>query len=87
MAGFAQCGPGKFGIIKAEDQELTFTIDWDDNGYLTESHAANPDIREQSDIISYRLDADQYRLVRVTAAGTDSESSQSILGGTGDPCG
>lgn len=85
MAGFSSLRPTGFGITNAEGEEVTFTVDWDDNGYLTESHGANPDIREESDIISYRLDADQHRLVRVTAVGTSSESTQSILGGAGDP--
>ena len=85
MAGFSSIAPARFGIIEAEDQEMAFSVDWDDDGITTESHGDDPDLRVESDIISYRFDLDEHRLVRVTAAGTDSESIQSILGGAGDP--
>ena len=84
MAGFSSLSSGGFGIIQADAEQITFTIDWDDDGFITASHASNPSIGVESDIISYRLKKDQHTLVRVTAVGTESESTQSILGGAQD---
>ena len=80
MAGFSGVRPDGFGIIGASRDEIIFSVDWNDDGYLTESHAGNPDIGEESDIISYRLDKEHHRLLRVTAVGTKSESTLPVGG-------
>ena len=85
MAGFSSLRPREFGLTYAGAGELTFTVDWDNDGYITKSHGNNPDIREESDIISYRIDEERDSLIRATAVGTDRESRQTILGGAGDP--
>ncbi len=84
MAGFSSIGPMRFGIEKAAGDELSFTVDWDDDGSVTESHADDDLTFQESDIISYRFDRDAGSLVRVTAEGTASRSSQSLVGGAED---
>jgi len=84
MAGFSSLAPSRFGIEKSAARELSFMVDWNDDGSVTESHAGNDRIAQESDIISYQFDRDRGSLVRVTADGTGSRSSQSLLGGTGD---
>ena len=87
MAGFSSIRPGGFGIINAEDGKLTFSVDWNNDGYLTESHGANPDIREESDSISYHFDAARHRLVRVTAVGPPVNRTNQSSAVRGTRCG
>jgi len=84
MAGFSSLAPSRFGIEKSAARELSFMVDWNDDGSVTESHAGNDRIAQESDIISYQFDGDLGSLVRVTADGTGSRSSQSLIGGAGD---
>ena len=84
MAGFSTIAPTRFGLDSASIQEVSFTVDWNDDGFITRSHGGNDLIVQESDIISYHLDRDRHSLVRVTADGTASRSSQSLIGGTAD---
>lgn len=84
MAGFSPISPSRFGITEAGPDKMSFTIDWDDDGRITESHSTDPAIFQESDIISYRFDGDLNSMVRTTAGGTPSQSSQSLLGGSDD---
>ena len=85
MAGFSSLSPGSFGVTMAGPQSFSFTVDWNGDGFITESHSGDPLVAQESDLISYRFDGDLNSLVRETAEETPSESSQSLLGGSGDP--
>jgi len=85
MAGFSSLSGTKFGITEAEKQKFSFTVDWDDDGFITASHSGNSSIIQESDIITYSYDQEKYSLQRVTADGTESVSTQALLGGSGDP--
>ncbi len=84
MAGFSSQSENRFGIIEAEPNLLSFSADWDNDGLITPSHRDNPTVFEESDLISYSLDADNRSLRRITAQDTEDESSQTLIGGPSD---
>ena len=83
MAGFTSHSVDGFGITRAAEQEIAFTVDWDDDGLVSASHSDDPLILQESDLIAYSLGEDG-SLRRTTAEGTAQASSQSLVGGSGD---
>ena len=61
MAGYSSLSPGSFGVTMAGPQSFSFTVDWDGDGFITESHSGDPLGAQESDLISYRFDGDLYR--------------------------
>ncbi len=84
MAGFTSHNVEGFGISRAEEDLVAFTVDWDDDGFVTPSHSDDPSIFFESDSITYTLNGEDKSLRRITAEDSASESSQSLLGGAGD---
>jgi prepilin-type N-terminal cleavage/methylation domain-containing protein len=84
MAGFSSHNVEGFGISRAEEDLVAFTVDWDDDGFVTPSHSDDPSIFFESDSITYTLNGEDKSLRRITAEDSASESSQSLLGGAGD---
>ena len=83
MAGFAVIN-NDFGITQAQSSSISFTVDWDNDGDVTSSHAGNPSISHVSDKIQYNWVPTERSLRRVTASGTPFFSSQILLGGADD---
>ncbi len=84
MAGFSSQSETGFGIIAAEPNRLSFSVDWDDDGMVTSSHRDNSTILVESDLISYELDKQSQSLRRITAEHTENQSSQTLIGGSSD---
>lgn len=84
MAGFSSVSSARFGVTEAGPDSLSFTVDWNDDGHITESHSSDSAVFQESDLISYHFDGDLNSLVRTTAAETSSQSSQTLMGGKGD---
>lgn len=85
MAGFTSLDDDDFGITQAESSSLGFSVDWDDDGEITDSHVGNPAISHSSDIIQYNWIPSERSIRRVTAVGTPHFTSQILLGGNDDP--
>jgi len=84
MAGFSSVSDDRFGITEAAQGAFGFTVDWDNDGLVTASHSDDDLVLQESDIIDYLWDREQKRLLRRTAAGTASASTQALLGGNED---
>lgn len=84
MAGYSSQSEKRFGLIKAEPNRVSFSVDWDDDGTITASHKENDAIFVESDLISYELDKETASLKRITAEHTPDESTQSLIGGSSD---
>jgi len=85
MAGFTSQDDEKFGLTQAQSSSISFTVDWDDDGKVTDSYATNPKIPHESDKIQYNWVPAENSIRRVTASGSPFFSSQTLVGGTDDP--
>ena len=84
MVGYSSQSENRFGIIEAKPHRLSFSADWDNDGLITASHRDNTSILVESDLISYDLDKATLSLKRTTAANTDDQSVQTLIGGPSD---
>ena len=85
MAGFTSQDDEEFGITQAQSSTLAFTVDWDDDGKVTATHAFNPAVAHESDTIQYNWVPAENSIRRLTGTGSAFFTSQTLIGGLDDP--
>jgi prepilin-type N-terminal cleavage/methylation domain-containing protein len=82
MAGFTSLDYEDFGVTQAESSSVSFTVDWNDDGSITDNLPGNS---HRSEKIQYNWVPSENSIRKLSAVGSSSFSSQTLLGGPDDP--